>query len=222
MILLVSRKKIGYNTHINHPTQPSRPDPRSQIPDPMTYAEMFTEIAQKYGLDWRLLAEQAWAESRLDPLAVGKANDMGLFQIIPSTWDEWAPRIGVVDPFDPYSNVLVAAAYLAFLRDYVGRFGLQDYYWVLLAYNWGPGNVRRLMEAKSGWLDVPASRREYAVSIILQANVQGLVQAVPEGITAPVRDLDVAGDTYDYLDDLLATTIPITPNTPLSVRRRAT
>lgn len=46
----------------------------------MTYAEMFTEIAQKYGLDWRLLAEQAWTESRLDPLAVGKANDMGLFR----------------------------------------------------------------------------------------------------------------------------------------------
>ncbi len=187
----------------------------------MTYAEMFTEIAQKYGLDWRLLAEQAWAESRLDPLAVGKANDMGLLQIIPSTWDEWAPRIGVVDPFDPYSNVLVGAAYLAFLRDYVGRFGLRDYYWVLLAYNWGPGNVRRLMEAKSGWLDVPASRREYAVSIVLQADVHGLVQAMPDGVTASVRDLKASVDYYDYLDDLLASAIPTTPTTPLSVRRRA-
>ncbi len=187
----------------------------------MTYAEMFTEIAQKYGLDWRLLAEQAWAESRLDPLAVGKANDMGLLQIIPSTWDEWAPRIGVVDPFDAYSNVLVAAAYLAFLRDYVDRFGLRDYYWALLAYNWGPGNVRRLMEAKGGWLDVPASRREYAVSIVLQADVQGLVQAVPDGITAPVRGPKVTDDAYDYLDHLLANAIPITPTTPLSVRRRA-
>ena len=187
----------------------------------MTYAEMFTEIAQKYGLDWRLLAEQAWAESRLDPLAVGKANDMGLLQIIPSTWDEWAPRIGVVDPFDPYSNVLLAAAYLAFLRDYVARFGLQDFYWVLLAYNWGPGNVRRLMEAKGGWLDVPASRREYAVSIVLQSDVHGLVQAQPDGVTAPVREMKAAGDYYDYLDDLLASAMPITPTTPLSVRRRA-
>jgi len=187
----------------------------------MTYAEMFAEIAQKYGLDWRLLAEQAWVESRLNPLAVGKANDMGLLQIIPSTWDEWAPRIGVVDPFDAYSNTLVAAAYLAFLRDYVSRFGLWDFYWVLLAYNWGPGNVRRLMESGGGWLDVPASRREYAVAIVLQGDAHGLVQATRDGVTAPMRTVQTEGESDAYLDDLLASAIPVTQTTPLSVRRRA-
>lgn len=90
-----------------------------------------------------------------------------------------------------------------------------------LAYNWGPGNVRRLMEANGGWLDVPASRRDYAVSIVLQADLHGLVQTMPDGVTAPVREMKVSVDYYDYLDDLLASAIPVTPTTPRSVRRRA-
>ena len=92
---------------------------------------------------------------------------------------------------------------------------------MLLAYNWGPGNVRRLMESGGGWLDVPASRREYAISIVLQADAHALVQAQPDGLTAPVREMNLAGDFYDYLDDLLVSAIPITQTTPRSVRRRA-
>ncbi len=99
----------------------------------MAYEELFKKIGAEYGLDWRLLAHQAWQESRFNPLAVGAANDMGLMQIVPATWDEWAPKVGVFDPFDPESNIRVAAALLAHLRATLTRLGRPEPYWWLTA-----------------------------------------------------------------------------------------
>lgn len=138
----------------------------------MTYEEMFKEIAQKYDLDWRLLAQQAYRESRLDPLDIGDANEVGLMQILPSTWSEWAPKVGVTDPFDPYSNTLVAAAYLAYLKEYCGSMGYPGDHWMLVAYNWGPHNLRQLFESGGGWAQVPAQTRQYVLDI-LQATEAG-------------------------------------------------
>ena len=76
----------------------------------ITYEEMFREIAPQYGLDWQMLARQAYRESGFNPQAVGQDNDAGLMQIIPSTWDEWAPQVGASDPLDPYSNVQIGRA----------------------------------------------------------------------------------------------------------------
>lgn len=132
----------------------------------MSYDEIFREIAQMHDLDWRLLAEQAYQESRLDPLAIGVSNEVGLMQILPSTWTEWAPKAGVSDPFDPYSNVLVAATYLVFLRDYFGSLGYTEEYWMLVAYNWGPNNLRQLLEENEGWAQVPVKTRRYALEIL--------------------------------------------------------
>ena len=148
----------------------------------MTYEEMFKEVAEKYGLRWELLAEQAYRESRMDPNAVGAADDMGLMQIIPSTWQEWAPKVGARDPFDAYENLTVAAAYLAYLRDYFQELGYPEYYWTLVAYNWGPGNLRRHLESGLGWNDLPEERRNYALSIILGSQARALGQlGVEEG-----------------------------------------
>ena len=132
----------------------------------MSYEEMFKEIAPQYGLDWRLLAAQAYQESRLDHLAIGRDSDMGLMQIIPTTWDEWAPQVGASDPFDPYSNVLVAAAYLAYLRDYCRDRGYADDKWMLAAYNWGPDNVRRVFDSSGDWEQVPERTRRYVLTIL--------------------------------------------------------
>lgn len=141
----------------------------------MTYKEMFKEIAQKYNLPWALLAEQAYRESGMDASAVGEANDMGLMQIVPSTWDEWAPRVGVSDSFDPYSNVLVGAAYLAFLHQYFADRGYPERYWALVAYSWGPGNLRRHLAAEKPWNALPDSQRRYALQIVLAADLRVLL-----------------------------------------------
>lgn len=138
----------------------------------MSYEEMFQEIAPQYGLDWRLLAAQAYQESRLDHLAIGRDSDMGLMQIIPTTWDEWAPQVGASDPFDPYSNVQVAAAYLAYLRDYCRARGYSDERWMLAAYNWGPDNIRRVFDSSGDWEQVPERTRRYAMTILQARQAQ--------------------------------------------------
>jgi soluble lytic murein transglycosylase-like protein len=134
--------------------------------DKITYEEMFKEIAQQYSLDWQLLAHLAYRESRLNPLAIGEASEMGLMQILPATWNTWAAEAGVTDPFDPYSNTLVAAAYLAYLKEYCGSKGHPEDYWMLVAYNWGPDNLRQLFENGGGWEQVPAGKRQYALDIL--------------------------------------------------------
>jgi membrane-bound lytic murein transglycosylase F len=133
----------------------------------MAYEEIFCAVAKEYDLDWHLLIEIGWRESRLDPLAIGKAGDMGLMQIIPATWNEWAPRVKAVDPFDPASNVRVAAALLAWLHTQLSALGRPEVYWMLTAYNWGIGNVSRLLKGGGAWAQVPKERQDYAVDITL-------------------------------------------------------
>ncbi len=140
----------------------------------MAYEQIIQSIASEYGLDWHLLVEQAYRESRFDPLAVGKANDMGLMQILPGTWDEWAPKVKVFDPFDPDSNVRVAAAYLAWIREQLAKLGRPETYWMLAAYNWGIGNVTRLLKGGDTWAQVPPERQAYANDIILAAEADAI------------------------------------------------
>jgi hypothetical protein len=133
---------------------------------PVTYRALFQEIGDAYGIDWRLLAALAFRESRMDPLAVGRDGDMGLMQILPSTWNEFAhPRVAE-EPFDARNNVEVAATYLLYLQDYLEQRGHGDIHWVLVAYHWGPNNVRKLLADGGDWSQVPERRRQYAADIL--------------------------------------------------------
>ncbi len=140
----------------------------------MAYEEIFQKTASDYGLDWHLLLEQGYRESRFDPLAVGKANDLGLMQVLPTTWDEWGPKAGAFDPFDPESNVRVAAAYLAWIREQLVKLGRPEAYWMLAAYNWGIGNVVKLLKSGGNWSQVPQERQDYANDIILAAEANAI------------------------------------------------
>ncbi len=141
---------------------------------------IFAKVAADYGLDKHRLAEQGWRESRWNPLAVGRSNDMGVMQLLPATWDGWAPRLGLSDPFDAESNIRVGAAYLVYLRNYVeGRLKLTGFQWSLVAYNWGIGNVTRLIQAGKPWSDIPAIRQDYAINILLGGETRALAAAEP-------------------------------------------
>ncbi len=133
---------------------------------PQNYEEMFREIGPKYNLDWRLLEALAYRESGMNFLAVGRAGDMGLMQIIPSTWGQWAPKVQAQDPFDPYSNILVGAAFLAHMREFCTQRGYTDPRWMLVAYNWGPNRLEKFWNGGGTWGDVPATQRNYASGIV--------------------------------------------------------
>jgi soluble lytic murein transglycosylase-like protein len=159
------------------PTMPSQESSAQVVPlapslaevavaSPMTYRALFQEIGGAYGIDWRLLAALAFRESRMDPLAVGRDGDMGLMQILPGTWDEFASQRAASEPFDARNNVEVAATYLLYLQDYLDQLGHGDIQWVLVAYNWGPNNVRKLLAGGGDWSQIPERRRQYAADIL--------------------------------------------------------
>jgi len=155
-------------------------------PNELTYEEIFKLAAAKYDLEWQMLAELAYWESGLNPYAVGRSYEMGLMQIMPATWNHWAPKVGVSNPYDPYSNVLVAAAYLDFLRGYVSDLGYSDEVWILAAYNWGPVNVHRTLRAGGNWNEVPAATRRYANFIVIISETGGVRRVVHEEMKTKV------------------------------------
>lgn len=150
----------------------------------LTYEAMFQEIGPRYGLDWQVLEALAYRESRMNYLAVGRSNDMGLMQVIPSTWNEWAPKVEAYDPFDPYNNILVGASYLAYVRDFCIARGHAEAQWMLVAYNWGPSRLERFWQDGGTWIDVPVTQRNYAASILEMAANRALDPATVDEIYA--------------------------------------
>ncbi len=132
----------------------------------MTYAQMFQEIAMRYDLNWRMLAAQAYVESSFDSLALGNQGALGLMQIMPATWREWAPAVEVSDPFDSYSNVLVSAVYLDYLRTTLSKQGYPTREWMLVAYNWGPDKVLKHLEGGGTWEDLAPELQKYAEEVL--------------------------------------------------------
>lgn len=139
------------------------PEPAQQR---MSYAQMFQEIALRYDLNWRMLAAQAYEESSFDSLALGSHGDLGLMQIRPSTWREWAPTVAASDPFDSYSNVLVAAAYLDYLRTTLRNQGHAEREWMLVAYNWGPDKVLQHLANGGTWADLAPEIQRYVEDVL--------------------------------------------------------
>ena len=138
------------------------------------YRKHFRKVAKKYNLDWKLMIEQSYFESGLNPYALGKDYDMGLMQVIPATWRRVAPTVGVgvSDGFDPYSNILVGGAYLDQMRQECKALGVTDPGCMLLAYNWGPNNMRRLYANNYTWRQAPSKPRYYVYSILRAAGYE--------------------------------------------------
>lgn len=154
------------------PPAPSRPPitgPAHPKPPPaieLTFEEMFRQVALRHNLDWRIIEALAYRESNMDHLAVGISGEYGLMQILPSTWEDWAPRVGVDDPFDPYSNIRVGAAYLSFMRDLCASRGHSEPHCMVLAYHWGPNRLEQFFAAGGTWEQVPELQRHYATEIV--------------------------------------------------------
>ena len=109
------------------------------------FVDAIEEAAAGAGIDPRLLAAVAWAESSFTPDAVSHAGAIGLTQLMPPTAD----ALGV-DPWDPVENLQGGARYL---REQFDRFGSTEL--MLAAYNAGPGSVARA----GGIPNIPETQR---------------------------------------------------------------
>ena len=118
---------------------------------PTYYADLVVPEAEKRGLNPLLIFALIRQESLFEGIAVSRAFANGLMQIIPSTGEFIASRLGwpdysTAELYKPYVNVAFGAWYLASTRD--GFDG--DMYAALAGYNGGPGNAQRWREAAKG------------------------------------------------------------------------
>jgi membrane-bound lytic murein transglycosylase F len=123
------------------------------------YDEWFREYARIPGWDWRLLASQAYQESRFKPAAKSWAGAVGIMQIMPRTARELR-----IDPHDARQCIEGACRYLWKLDDQLkGEIPKEDerIRFILASYNVGLGHVEdaRRLAKKYGdddgsWEDV--------------------------------------------------------------------
>lgn len=102
-----------------------------------------------------LLARVAYQESHFrDDIISGKLKSSegaeGIMQIIP----RWHPD---AQPLDPYAAIAYAGEYLAALFRQFGTWKL-----ALAAYNWGPGNLAKNLNAPGTW---PQKTLDYIAEI---------------------------------------------------------
>ena len=110
------------------------------------YTSFLKKFGKAYQFDWKLLAAQAYQESRLDQSKKSPRGALGLMQILPSTAHN--PPISIRNIDKPENNVRAGVKYLAHLRDHY--FSQKEYSpqerinFVLAAYNVGPTRLKSL------------------------------------------------------------------------------
>lgn len=104
------------------------------------------------------------SESLFNKTAVSHVGALGLMQILPDTGRYISGKnnidwLGAVKLKDPSYNIRLGIAYLKYLEQYFGK----NREHILVAYNWGPGNLLQALKKRS---PLPAGPMKYARTII--------------------------------------------------------
>jgi len=157
---------------------------------------MITRILRDNGVPQDLIY-QAVAESGFQPQALNaRSGAAGMWQFMPFG-GYGLERNGYFDErFDPEKSTIAYAKYMKMLY---GMFG--DWYLAMAAYDWGPGNVQRVV-ARTGYADFWELYRHHAMPAETMAYVPSIVAAVimaknpaQYGLTDLTPDPPVLSDT---------------------------
>lgn len=127
------------------------------------------------GLDPAWVAAEIRAESTFNPNARSPANALGLMQVIPSTGQAVANRLGLANYrganslYDPETNIRIGTAYLRELKE---KYGNKPYV-VLAAYNAGPTPTGRWLTQRGDfdpdiWIETISYKetRDYVARVL--------------------------------------------------------
>ena len=113
---------------------------------PLNHEELIKTYGDKYDIPYELLAAVIYTESGFDEKAVSRVGAIGLMQLMPSTAEEIAGRLGVEYDesalTDPETNIAYGSFYLGYLYRNLG----ENWDTACAAYNAGIGKVK-------GWLN---------------------------------------------------------------------
>jgi len=113
---------------------------------------LIISYANKYNVNSTLALQIAQAESNFNPSVIGTANEKGLYQIHPNTWDwlckmTYKKSIPFSKGFDPNINTELAMNYLKWIKKYLIQNNITDpklqKKLTILCYNCGPGKVKK-------------------------------------------------------------------------------
>ncbi len=113
---------------------------------------LFKKNARRLGWDWRLLAAQAFQESKFKVRTKSDAGAVGLMQLLPRTGEYF----GAINLVNPRENIRAAAGYLKWLDNYWHK-EIPDVNerlkFVLASYNAGQGHIQdaRRLAIKYGY-----------------------------------------------------------------------
>ncbi len=81
------------------------------------YGSTIREYSKRYDLDWRLVLAVMRQESRFSIDAESQCGAVGLMQIMPTTFEDIAERMGLEDIMNPRSNIAAGIKHLSLLSD---------------------------------------------------------------------------------------------------------
>ena len=126
------------------------------------YQNMFLQAAEKYNIDWHLLAAVGYQESHWNPQAVSPTGVRGIMMLTLQT----AGQLGIKNRLDPESSIFGGAKYLSQIRNRLPEeIKEPDRTWfALAAYNVGFYHVEdaRIIAEKLGkdpnkWIDLKST-----------------------------------------------------------------
>jgi soluble lytic murein transglycosylase len=137
------------------------------------FAELLVPQAGKYGFDPLLLFSLVRQESLFGVTAVSSASAHGLMQLIPSTAEYMAGKLGLGDLsqrdlYRPFINIQLGTGYLAEQRDDFDG----NLYLALAAYNAGP--------TAATWRDLAGGDDDLLVEVIRYAETRDYVRGIYE------------------------------------------
>jgi membrane-bound lytic murein transglycosylase F len=163
------------------------------------YRDLFIEVANEIGMDWRLLAAIGYQESHWNPDAVSPTGVRGIMMLTKAA----AKDLGIKDRDDPEQSIRGGAHYLArMLQRIPERVPEPDRTWLALAaYNVGLGHLedaRILTQKNKGdfdrWVDVKESLPLLSNKKWFQQTRHGYARG-----REPVRYVDNIRTYYDIL-----------------------